>query len=53
MREARSRAYHKCAMGGRFLPCADHSADIVNYGAYCTSHESTTHKGQQKRGVGA
>ena len=49
----RARTYHKRATDGEWLPRADHSADIVNDGAYCASRESTSHKGQQKRGVGA
>jgi hypothetical protein len=53
MRAHRTWAYHKCATGGERLPRSDHSADIVNDGAYCARRESTTHKGQQKRGVGA
>jgi hypothetical protein len=53
MRAQRTCAYHKCATGGERLPRADHSADIVNDSAYRARRESTTHKGQQKRGVGA
>jgi hypothetical protein len=53
MRAQRTCAYHKCATGGDWLPRADHSADIENDGAYCARRESTTHNGQQKRGVGA
>lgn len=49
----RACAYHKPATDGEWLPRADHSADIVNDGSYCASRESTSHKGQQKRGVGA
>ena len=53
MRAQRACGYHKSATDGGWLPRADRSADIVNDGAYCASRESTTHKGQQKRGVGA
>jgi hypothetical protein len=53
MRTQRACAYHKCATGGEWLPRAERSADIVNDGTYCASRESTAHKGQQKRGVGA
>jgi hypothetical protein len=53
MRAQRTRAYHKFATGGEWLPRADHSADIENDGAYRARRESTTHNGQQKRGVGA
>ena len=53
MRAQRNSAYHKCATGGEWLPRADQSADIVNNSADCASRESASHKGQQKRGVGA
>jgi len=50
---ARFRAHHKCATGGGRLPSAHHPADVEDHGAYCASRESTTHQGQQNRGVGA